>query len=46
MPSLRQLPTSDLSNAKSVAEIDALRSKLTTPSAFMITEKITWSRIA
>ena len=46
MPSLLQLPTSDLSNAKPAAEMDGLRSRLTTPLSFMITEKIRCRRIA
>lgn len=46
MPSLRQLPTSDSSNVKSSAEIDAFRSRLTTPSLFVRTEKIICSRMA
>jgi hypothetical protein len=46
MPSLRQLPTSDLSNVRSAAEIDAFRSRLTALSLLTRTEKITCNRIA
>jgi hypothetical protein len=46
MPSLRQLPTSDLSNVRSATEIDAFRSRLTALSLLTRIEKITCNRIA